>query len=234
MDNTLLITGASRGIGYSTAAFFLKNNWQVINLSRQPCLLDKVKNFEVDFSHLGWEKAIKEKLIKEFPQSQKISIIHCSSTYGASGLENIEAKTLRKDFEVNLIAPVLLNQVLLSKMLPGSSILYLGSTLSEKAVKGVISYVISKHGVVGLMRSSCQDLAGTGIHTCCVCPGFTDTEMLRQHLKDDSDLLESVKTRVGENRLIQPEEIAQTLYFCANNPVINGSVIHANLGQIEN
>jgi hypothetical protein len=33
--------------------------------------------------------------------------------------------------------------------------------------------------------------------------------------------------------LIRPEEIADTIFFAAQNPVINGAVIHANLGQIE-
>lgn len=231
---TLVITGASRGIGFSTAEHFLEQGWRVINLSRQTCSLEAVKNFSVDFSQENWQEQIREDLLQEFSQAQQISVIHCSSAYGSGGLESVQDQTLRQDFEVNLIAPILLNQILLDKMSPGSSILYLGSTLSEKAVKGVISYVISKHGVVGLMRSTCQDLAGTGIHTACVCPGFTDTEMLRQHLQGNTAMLESVKARVGENRLIQPKEIAQTLFFCSQNPVINGSVIHANLGQIEN
>jgi 3-oxoacyl-[acyl-carrier protein] reductase len=65
---------------------------------------------------------------------------------------------------------------------PGSSVLYVGSTLSEKAVPGSFSYVVSKHAQLGMMRATCQDLMGTGIHTAMVCPGFTDTEMLRNHL----------------------------------------------------
>jgi 3-oxoacyl-[acyl-carrier protein] reductase len=38
---------------------------------------------------------------------------------------------------------------------------------------------------------------------------------------------------VSYGRLIDPVEIVETLFFCAQNPVINGSVLHANLGQIE-
>ena len=41
------------------------------------------------------------------------------------------------------------------------------------------SYVVSKHALVGMMRATCQDLAGREIHTACICPGFTDTEMFR-------------------------------------------------------
>jgi len=81
------------------------------------------------------------------------------------------------------------------------------------------------------MRAFCQDLAGTGIHTACVCPGFTDTEMLREHVPEDA--MAAVRGMSAFDRLIDPAEIAETLFWAASNPVINGSVIHANLGQIE-
>ena len=113
----------------------------------------------------------------------------------------------------------------------GSCILYVGSTLSEKAVPGSFSYVVSKHAIVGMMRGTCQDLAGTGIHTACVCPGFTDTEMLREHVPDDA--MASVSAMSAFGRLIEPAEVAATLLFAAENPVLNGAVLHANLGQVE-
>ena len=116
----------------------------------------------------------------------------------------------------------------------GSSIIYLGSTLSEKAVPGTASYVTSKHAVVGLMRSTCQDLAGTGIHTACICPGFTDTEMLRDNIGDDPEVLEAIAGMQTYNRLVEPEEIAQAIFSVSQQPVFNGAVLHTNLGQVEN
>ena len=121
----------------------------------------------------------------------------------------------------------------MSESYPSSAIIYLGSTLAEKAVANSFSYVTSKHAVIGMMRATCQDLDGTGIHTACVCPGFTDTEMLQVHLGDDEDVLAGITKLSTFGRLITPEEIAATICFAALNPVVNGSVIHANLGQIE-
>jgi len=92
---------------------------------------------------------------------------------------------------------------------------------------------VSKHALIGMMRSTCQDLANTGIHTACVCPGFTDTEMLRAHVGEDAEIIESLSTLSTFGRLVTPEEIANTIVFAAENPVINGAVIHANLGQVE-
>jgi 3-oxoacyl-[acyl-carrier protein] reductase len=83
------------------------------------------------------------------------------------------------------------------------------------------------------MRATCQDLAGSGIHTVCVCPGFTDTEMLRAHVGHLPEILGALATGVTYGRLIQPGEIARTIRFCADNAVVNGAVLHANLGQVE-
>ena len=82
-----------------------------------------------------------------------------------------------------------------------------------------------------MMRALCQDLAGTGIHTACICPGFTDTEMLRAHVPTDA--IDAVAGMSAFDRLIEPAEIAATLLFAAEHPVVNGAVIHANLGQRE-
>ena len=134
---------------------------------------------------------------------------------------------------VNVSAINTLNRYLLPAMGKQSSVLYVGSTLSEKAVAGAFSYVISKHAQLGMMRASCQDLAGTGIHTAMVCPGFTETEMLKQHLGGDTSLMHEIGSQNGFGRLVDPDEIAAALIWAQANPVINGSVIHANLGQTE-
>jgi len=131
------------------------------------------------------------------------------------------------------VAPQLLNAKLIPYMQPGSAIIYIGSTLSEKAVAGSFSYVTSKHAIVGMMRATCQDLAGQQIHTTCICPGFTDTEMLREHVGHEQNILAEIGAASTFGRLIEPVEIAQMILFAAKSPVINGAVIHGNLGQIE-
>ena len=54
--------------------------------------------------------------------------------------------------------------------------------------------------------------------------------MLQEYVQGNVEALEMMAGTLSENRLISPEEIASTLLFCAQNSVINGSVIHANLG----
>ena len=233
--NLVIITGASRGIGYQIAQLFQENNWQVINISRQACTLPAVKNFSIDFSQKDWAEhygTLLKETISAYAAT-RICLVHNAALYENDRCDDLNADHLRRVFEVNLIAPCLLNKIFIPLLPPSSSILYIGSTLSEKAVAGCASYVMSKHALAGLMKSTTQDLAGRAIHSACICPGFTDTEMLRDHLQHDLNLLETLAQKNAAGRMITPAEIAQLTLFCAENPVINGSVLHAHLGQLE-
>jgi NAD(P)-dependent dehydrogenase (short-subunit alcohol dehydrogenase family) len=227
----LVITGASSGIGYATAETFRRAGYRVINLSRSACSIDGVLNLTGDLSDPSSLPLISESLTAAVADADSLCLVHNAARLGHDTIQNIETDALRQIYEINLIAPTILNRLLLPHMTDGSSILYVGSTLGEKAVPGSFSYVVSKHASIGMMRASCQDLAGTGIHTACINPGFTDTEMLRDHIPDD--VMPDIAQMSTFGRLIEPAEIGKTLLFAAQNPVINGSVINANLGQIE-
>ncbi|MDG2277678.1 MAG: SDR family NAD(P)-dependent oxidoreductase [Pseudomonadales bacterium] len=230
--NCLLITGASAGIGLHTAEAFHKAGFQVINLSRRRCPLDFVTHINCDLSKPGFIETVAPQITKTVQNADKIVLIHNAAKLINDSAAETPSNQLREVVETNLIAPNSLNYFAIPFMPSGSSILYVGSTLSEKAVPGSFSYVTTKHAMVGMMRSTCQDLAGQGIHTACICPGFTDTEMLREHVPEDA--LSSVAAMSAYDRLVHPDEIANTLLWAAENPVINGAVLHANLGQIEN
>ncbi len=229
---TLVITGGSSGIGLATAQAFLDDGYQVVNLSRRKCPLDAVTQINCDLSQPGFMDTVSGQLNPLLANAEHIILVHNACLLENDSALETPSQALRTVFEVNLVAPNSLNYSLIPLMKPGSAILYVGSTLSEKAVPGSFSYVTSKHASVGMMRATCQDLAGRQIHTACVCPGFTDTEMLRQHVP--SDAMAAVAGMSAFGRLITPEEIARTLHWVAGNPVVNGSVIHANLGQVEN
>ncbi len=228
---TLVSSGASSGIGLHTARLFLESGYEVVNLSRRRCPLDKVTHINCDLAQPGFIENAGSVLRPLLERSDETVLIHNASRLTNDSSVETPSIALRSILEINVVAPNSLNYFILPFMRPGSSIVYVASTLSEKAVPGSFSYVTSKHAQIGMMRSLTQDLAGRGIHTAAVCPGFTDTEMLRQHVP--ADAMDSVRRMSAFDRLISPDEIARTLFFVAQNPVLNGSVIHANLGQIE-
>lgn len=233
LNKLLVITGASRGIGLATAKHFLEQNYRVINLSRTACTVEGVSNIEVDLLDEDWPKQCAAPLLREIGDPEQLVLIHSAGLLTKDRVDDVDIDVLRQVMQLNVIAPAQLNKLLIPKMTEGSSVLYVGSTLGTKAVANSHAYVTSKHAVVGQMRATCQDLAGTKIHTACVCPGFTETEMLTEHLSQNPEILKSITSMIAHERLVQPSEIAETLWFCSQSPVINGSLIHANLGQIE-
>ena len=234
MNKLVVISGGSQGIGRATVERFLAEGYRVINLSRRSLDIEGVLQLSVDMGRIDWlEGMAAEALSIAAESADEIVLIHNAARQDSDTVATLAAENFAAVLQINLVAPQQLNAVLIPYMKPGSSILYVGSTLAEKAVRGCASYVASKHGLVGLMRATVQDLAGTGIHSACVCPGFTDTAMLRGHIDNDPEVIAAITANVSAGRLIDPQEIADTLYFCARSPVISGAVIHANLGQIE-
>jgi len=229
---TLIITGASKGIGFQVAKMAAEKSYRVINISRSDAAHASIENHNIDLAAPDAANKF-ALLVEELQIDGHITLIHNAAELKSDSAANTATADFRHTLELNVVAPHILNQILIPKMTQGSGIIYVGSTLSEKAVANTYSYVVSKHALIGMMRSTCQDLANTGIHTACVCPGFTDTEMLRAHVGEDAEIIESLSTLSTFGRLVTPEEIANTIVFAAENPVINGAVIHANLGQVE-
>lgn len=230
MKKFLIITGGSSGIGFATAKLFQDNGFNIINLSRSKINLDDAVHIEVDLSRSNWQESLESIFQETLSSADQICLVHNASKMQSDNVESTDPDSLREVLEVNLVGPSILNKITIPYMKKGSSILYVGSTLSEKAVPQMSSYVMTKHGMIGLMRSTCQDLFGRFIHTACICPGATETEMLVEYVQGNQEALKIMASTLSENRLISSEEIASTIFFCANNSVINGSVIHANLG----
>jgi NAD(P)-dependent dehydrogenase (short-subunit alcohol dehydrogenase family) len=226
----LVITGASRGIGLAIASRFVDSGYRVVNLSRTLTPVPGAVQISVDLAQSAELDAIAMPLVQAVGGAEILTVVHNAALQLPGGVGDILPSQLRAMFEINVVAPTVLNRILLPHMRPGSAIIYIGSTLSVRATRQMAGYATTKHALVGLMRSTCQDVAGTGIHTCCICPGFTDTEMLRSYGGDALQHLASLST---QKRLILPAEIADFVHFAATHPVVNGAALSADLGFIE-
>jgi NAD(P)-dependent dehydrogenase (short-subunit alcohol dehydrogenase family) len=233
VSKVLVITGASKGIGLATAKQFLARDYRVINLSRSACEVDGVVNFSVDLLSHHWVAELGSALVEAVGTPEKIVLVHNAAMMTKETVSSIDGDTLRRVLQLNVVASAELNALLIPNMKQGSSIAYVSSTLGRKAVANTHAYVVSKHAVIGQMRATCQDLAGSMIHTAAICPGFTETEMLREHLGANPEIYQQITSTIAHGRLAQPSEIADVIWFVSQNPVINGAILDANLGQIE-
>lgn len=231
--NVLLITGASKGIGLAAAKRFTAAGFKIVNISRSPCGLGGAENLSIDLCDRDWGDRHQEQILNAIGMPEQLVLVHNAAMMTKETVQTIEADTLRQVLELNVVAPAQLNTIVLPRMKQGSSVIYISSTLGTKAVANTHAYSVSKHAVIGQMRATCQDLAGSMIHTAAICPGFTETEMLSEHLGANPEIYQQITAGIAHKRLAQPSEIAETIWFASQNPVINGAVIDANLGQIE-
>ncbi len=233
---TAIITGASSGIGEATAQQFLQQGWQVVCLARRPATLPGVHSIQVDLQSHDLAASLNASFITTLvpllgESTGQIALIHNAGVFMNDTVAEFKTEEMWRALQVNVVAAAVLNREVLPFMASASSIIYVGSTLSEKAVANTASYVVSKHAVVGLMRSTCQDLRGRKIHTACVCPGFVDTPMLRQ--RADAATMASLAGLTAYEKILSVDDVAEVLFHAATLPALNGSVIHAHYGQLE-
>ena len=226
---TVIVTGGSAGIGLAIVERFADLDYRVISLARRRCPVDTVESMLVDLGSSEAVAAALDKVRDRLPKRSHIHMIHNAAAMPTDTATDFDSRVFERTFRLNVTTAAELNAGLIPQMKPGSSIVFIGSTLSEKGVPSRLSYVTSKHAVLGLMRATVQDLFGTGIHCMMVAPGFTDTAMLQQ----GPGLAQAVREMVSFGRLLEPEEVADIVVFATRTPALNGAIVHANLGQRE-
>jgi 3-oxoacyl-[acyl-carrier protein] reductase len=233
-EPTVIVTGASAGIGLAIAERFASRGHRVLSLARRRCPVDVVESLLIDLAGQDVPKLLPQLLPKLPTGKTVIHVVHNAASLPHDNAIDVDAGVLERNLRLNVVTPALLNAAIIPRMGPGSSIVFVGSTLSEKGVPRRLSYVTGKHAMLGLMRATVQDLWGRGINTVCVAPGFVDTGMLRPVLDADPMFEREVLDMVSYGRLIEPEEIAEIVEFVTRTPALNGALINANLGQKQN
>jgi NAD(P)-dependent dehydrogenase (short-subunit alcohol dehydrogenase family) len=231
-----IVTGGSKGIGYSIAERFTNEGAKVIICSRTESELSEVatkigcESYKLDVSDSKGVKSMAKWFSKKYG---KLDILVNNAGLLRPGRIT---KTTEEDWDlqinVNLKGPFLMSNNFLPHMNDGGSILNISSTVGLRAMRGAAAYCASKGGVVNLTRAMALDLAGK-IRVNCICPAVVDTPMVDERVKNSNvsrEVLDSVQP-IG--RMGKPEEIAaMALHLCGPEAEwTTGSIITVDGGQ---
>ncbi|MDC0935852.1 SDR family NAD(P)-dependent oxidoreductase [Pirellulales bacterium] len=116
---------------------------------------------------------------------------------------------------------------------PRSYVVNVGSISSFVGQASTPVYTTTKHAVLGLSRSIALDYAADGVRSNCVCPGITDTPMLREHIGTDEALRQRLR-RVPLSVALQPEDVARTILYlsCEDSAGVTGTSVVVDCGYL--
>ena len=132
MTRTAIITGASSGIGAAAASMFLDAGFAVINISRRPCPITGVTDLCGDLSNPKSVQELARTLSLQLAETQTSSVclVHNAALMLKDTAYSTDDSSLAKVLQINTLAINNLNRELLPLMPSGSSVLFVGSTLS--------------------------------------------------------------------------------------------------------
>ena len=209
---TILVTGASSGIGKATAVECSKLGAGVVITGRdEKRLSDTFSLFQL-VADLGKEEDL-SLLVNRLPALDGIA--HIAGIVKTIPVTFLKKQDMQHLFDVNFFAPTLLTTGLLKqkKIRKPSSIVFISSIEGPLTVHpGNSVYSASKSAVQGMMRGLSVELASKKIRVNAVLPGMTDTPIIYGSEFTEEQLL-STKSQYPLKRAASPEEIAWAIIY---------------------
>lgn len=230
MENkrTILITGASRGIGLALAERAHRDGHNVIGLARSA----PAGSFPGAFycTDLEDTRATGDTLARICEEAQVDSVVNNAGLTTSSTLEETSIGELDRILAVNLRAPLQCVQACLPSMIrSGRGAIVNISSRAALGMPGRSAYAAAKSGLIGYTRTWALELGKHGITVNAVAPGPVYTELYRNNNPMTDEEMQALQNRIPVRRLGRPEDIAGTIAFFLSDDArfVTGQVLYA-------
>lgn len=223
--NTVLVTGAGRGIGLATARAFAGAGWRVLALDKDFSAFDlkEAERIEFDLRNLGE--------IKKLVKHEVHTLVNNAGVLFCDPYESIPEANKREVLTVNLEAPVELIEAFSVQMKKRKAgrIVNVGSVAAFTGHPD-LWYGITKAGILNLTKAWAKELGPHGVLVNAVAPGPTQTAMYDQLPQSRKD---GVMKSVYSGRVCTPEEVAAAILWLGSAcpEYINGTTLDVNNGS---
>ena len=231
MTKTILITGASTGIGRATARYFAEQGWNVAATMREPLKADaSLKHPQISLFALDVTNAdsIADALKSALSRYQKIDVLLNNAGYGLFGpLEASSPQQVQQQFATNVFGLIAVTQQMLPAMraVGGGMIINVSSIVGRMALPYASSYIATKFAVEGLSESIRYELEPFNIRVKIIEPGSISTEFGKGSMQ--TAISEPYRTSMNKFLALfakrnsagaKPEDVAKIIYRAANDP----------------
>lgn len=228
---TILITGASKGLGRATADYLAQQGYQIIgvarNLPKEPFPGEFIT---VDLANREQTKSVLAELTARYSITGLVNNVGLSQS---QPLEEINLSDLDSSLDLNLRPAVQMAQAVLPTMKQvGWGRIVNISSLAALGFPNRTSYSAAKAGVISLTRCWALELAKTGITVNAIAPGTIETEMFHEKVSPGSQEEKLYSSMIPMGRFGQSFEIAAAIaFFCSEDAAfITGQTLFVDGG----
>ncbi len=211
---TVLITGASQGLGAAVARSCAEAGAQLILSGRN---IDRLKS-TLETLRIGENHRILPADVTDMAALRQLAadcgpidgVVHSAGVRGLSPMKMVSDSFLREVMEINYIAPMMLTRQLLARqgIRPGGSIVFMSSIAALTGTVGLGPYAGSKAALLGSMRPMALEIAKRGIRANALCAGIVQTPLTTI----DKDWFEAIRKTYPLD-VGQPEDVAAACLF---------------------
>lgn len=248
-ERHVLITGGGTGIGAAIARALDGQGARLSLLGRKLAPLESLAGSLQKAQPISCDVTDNPSVSSAFEQATASFgpvdiLVNNAGAAPTAPFHKLSADTWRQVMAVNLDGVFNCTSAAIDGMLAQGwgRIINIASTSALRGYAYVSAYSAAKHGVLGLTRSLALETATRGITVNAVCPGYTDTDIIRQSItqivektgRSEAEALEAFTRTNPQGRLIQPEEVAATvLWLCSEGArSVTGQAISVSGGEV--